>query len=248
VVWSPSALELLGLSQDQVTSRDDAAAILCGNKVLSGSDPVAHCYCGYQFGFFSGQLGDGAAISLGEVVNGRGERWELQLKGAGPTPYSRSADGRKVLRSTLREFLCSEAMHALGIPTTRAGSVVMSSSTIVRDVFYIGRPREEPCAVVTRIAPSFLRFGSFEIFKSTDPVTRRTGPSPGNLPLLHRMVDVTCNTLFADVVTKHDTASLPPVESAEAGIPGFKLSGTTAGAPIVAGEWCGEGRERGVLS
>src|SRR3712207_7582272 len=90
--------------------------------------PYAACYGGHQFGHWAGQLGDGRAITLGEVVNARGERWELQLKGAGPTPYSRRADGRAVLRSSVREFLCSEAMHHLGVPTTRALSVVTTRS------------------------------------------------------------------------------------------------------------------------
>lgn len=94
---------------------------------------------------------------LGEVLNSKNERWEIQLKGAGLTPYSRTADGRKVLRSTLREFLCSEAMHFLNVPTTRAGSFVVSDSKVVRDVFYNGNPQLEKCAVVLRIAPSFIR-------------------------------------------------------------------------------------------
>ena len=96
----------------------------------------------------------------------RGERWELQLKGAGPTPYSRTADGRAVLRSSIREFLCSEAMHHLGVPTTRALSVVTTGDDVVRDMLYDGNPRPEPGAVVCRVAPSFIRFGNFEIFAS----------------------------------------------------------------------------------
>ena len=92
-------------------------------------------YCGHQFGHFSGQLGDGATMYLGEIVTSKGERIELQFKGAGKTPYSRSADGRKVLRSSLREFLCSEAHHYLGIPTTRAGTIVTSDTRVVRDIF-----------------------------------------------------------------------------------------------------------------
>ena len=110
-----------------------------GNKVIPGSRPAAHCYCGHQFGNFAGQLGDGATMYLGEVINAKsGKRWELQLKGAGKTPYSRTADGRKVLRSSVREFLCSEAMHFLGVPTTRAGTCVTSDSTVQRDPMYDG--------------------------------------------------------------------------------------------------------------
>ena len=98
--------------------------------------PYAQCYGGHQFGVWAGQLGDGRAITLGEVVNSRGERWELQLKGCGKTPYSRFADGLAVLRSSIREFLCSEAMHGLGIPTTRALCLVETGKSVLRDMFY----------------------------------------------------------------------------------------------------------------
>jgi len=123
-------------------------------------------------------LGDGRAISLGEALDARGQRWELQLKGAGPTPYSRGADGRAVLRSSIREFLCSEAMHHLGIPTTRALCLVETGEAVVRDMFYDGHPREEPGAVVCRVAPSFIRFGHFEL-----PASR------GDVALLRQLVD-----------------------------------------------------------
>merc|ERR1712218_657383 len=99
-------------------------------------------------------------MSIAEVVNAKGERWELQLKGAGLTPYSRTADGRAVLRSSIREFLCSEAMHHLGIPTTRALSLVTSKSLAIRDIFYNGQMIREKCTLVCRLAPSFVRFGS----------------------------------------------------------------------------------------
>lgn len=144
------------------------AEVFAGNALLSGMQPFAACYGGHQFGNWAGQLGDGRAISLGEVVNAAGERWELQLKGAGPTPYSRSADGRAVLRSSIREFLCSEAMHHLGVPTTRALCVVTTGEQVLRDMFYDGRPELEPGAVVCRVAPSFIRFGNFEIATARD--------------------------------------------------------------------------------
>ena len=131
-------------------------------------DPVAACYGGHQFGTWAGQLGDGRAISLGELKNARGEHWELQLKGAGPTPYSRRADGRAVLRSSLREFLCSEAMHHLGIPTTRALCLVSTGEDVLRDLLYDGNARHEPGAIVCRVAPTFLRFGNFELFAARD--------------------------------------------------------------------------------
>eukprot|EP01031_Cornospumella_fuschlensis_P034340 gene34340-41568_t len=186
VAYSASALELLGVSSDEM-SEESIAQYLSGNVLLEGSQPAAHCYCGHQFGSFAGQLGDGAAISLGEVVNPvTSERWELQLKGAGKTPYSRGADGRKVLRSSIREFLCSEAMHFLGVPTTRAGAVVVSSSAVERDPFYSGHSVLEPCAVVARISPHFFRFGSLEVFKERDPKDGdygRAGPSARNTAL-----------------------------------------------------------------
>lgn len=154
--------ETLGLSEPEVASQA-FAQVFSGNLQLPGMDPFATNYGGHQFGHWAGQLGDGRAISLGETVNASGERWELQLKGAGPTPYSRSADGRAVLRSSIREFLCSEAMHHLGVPTTRALSLVATGEDVVRDMFYDGHPKPEPGAVVCRVAPSFLRFGHFEL-------------------------------------------------------------------------------------
>ncbi len=163
VAASAEVGELLDLD-GSVLASPRFVEVFSGNEVLRGMDPYAACYGGHQFGNWAGQLGDGRAITLGEVVNGRGERWELQLKGAGPTPYSRMGDGRAVLRSSIREFLCSEAMHHLGVPTTRALSVITTGDRVVRDMFYDGNPRPEPGAVVCRVAPSFIRFGNFEIF------------------------------------------------------------------------------------
>jgi serine/tyrosine/threonine adenylyltransferase len=134
-----------------------------GNALLPGMQAYAANYGGHQFGHWAGQLGDGRAIGLGEVIASNGQRWELQLKGAGPTPYSRHADGRAVLRSSLREFICSEAMHHLGVPTTRALSLIATGEDVVRDMFYNGDAKPEPGAIVCRVAPSFLRFGNFEL-------------------------------------------------------------------------------------
>merc|ERR1719234_1142661 len=134
-----------------------------GQTILEGSQPMAHRYGGHQFGHWAGQLGDGRAHLLGEFTNSMGQRWELQLKGSGRTPYSRFGDGRAVLRSSVREFLCSEEMAALGVPTSRAASLVVVKDKVVRDMFYDGRMKMEPCAVVLRIAPTWFRFGSFEI-------------------------------------------------------------------------------------
>ena len=160
LAWSSEAAELLGWRQTP-----EMADILGGNRVLPGMKPYAACYGGHQFGHWAGQLGDGRALTLGEVVYA-GQRWEVQLKGAGPTPYSRRADGRAVLRSSVREFLCSEAMFHLGIPTTRALALVGTGEPVMRDMFYNGHPADEPGAVVTRLAPTFVRFGNFEIFAS----------------------------------------------------------------------------------
>jgi uncharacterized protein YdiU (UPF0061 family) len=167
----------IGFSEEEVAS-PEFARVFGGNALLPGMQPFAANYGGHQFGHWAGQLGDGRAITLGEVVDAAGERWELQLKGAGPTPYSRSADGRAVLRSSIREFLCSEAMHHLGVPTTRALCLVGTGEAVVRDMFYDGHPRAEPGAIVCRAAPSFLRFGNFEL-----PYSR------GDIELLRRLAD-----------------------------------------------------------
>lgn len=162
LAWSAEVASELGWSDDDV--RDPAfAEVFGGNKLLDGMAPWAACYGGHQFGQWAGQLGDGRAISLGEAVTPTGGRLELQLKGAGPTPYSRRGDGRAVLRSSIREFLCSEAMHHMGIPTTRALSLVATGEPVLRDMFYDGHPKMEPGAIVCRVAPTFLRFGNFQL-------------------------------------------------------------------------------------
>lgn len=153
VAVSAPAAALIGLD-----SNDSSAAlvdILSGNSIAAGSRPLAAVYSGHQFGVWAGQLGDGRAILLGDLPARDGGRMELQLKGAGQTPYSRMGDGRAVLRSSIREFLCSEAMAALGIPTTRALGLTGSDKLVMRET-------PESTAVVTRMAPSFIRFGSFE--------------------------------------------------------------------------------------
>jgi uncharacterized protein YdiU (UPF0061 family) len=157
LAWSDELGDFLGIARP--TSPD----VFAGNQVLPGMQPYAARYGGHQFGHWAGQLGDGRAITLGEVIATDGSRQELQLKGAGRTPYSRTADGRAVLRSSLREFLCSEAMHHLGVPTTRALSLVATGEAVIRDMFYDGNPAPEPGAVVCRVAPSFVRFGNFQI-------------------------------------------------------------------------------------
>lgn len=157
VARSDGLARALGL--DAWLDSDDALAVLSGNRIAAGTRPHASVYSGHQFGVWAGQLGDGRALLLGEIDTPAGPM-EVQLKGSGETPYSRRADGRAVLRSSIREFLASEAMHALGIPTTRALTIVGSPLPVRRESL-------ETAAVVTRVAPSFLRFGHFEHFAHT---------------------------------------------------------------------------------
>jgi uncharacterized protein YdiU (UPF0061 family) len=154
--FNACAADLLELDPD-VQHHPAMADIFSGNQPLPGSDPLAMLYAGHQFGHYVPQLGDGRAIMLGEITNQRQEKWELQLKGSGLTPFSRDGDGRAVLRSSIREYLCSEAMHGLGIPTTRALCLVGSNDEVYRE-------RIETGAILTRLAPSHIRFGSFEVF------------------------------------------------------------------------------------
>lgn len=126
-----------------VTQSEEFLHYASGGRLLPGSVPLAHRYGGHQFGFWAGQLGDGRAHSLGQYTNRKGEVWELQLKGSGKTPYSRSGDGRAVIRSSVREFLCSEAMHYLGVPTSRAASLIISDEPVLRDQFYNGNVKTE---------------------------------------------------------------------------------------------------------
>jgi serine/tyrosine/threonine adenylyltransferase len=192
-----AAPRLLACSQEMAAtlafSWEDVASpafahVFGGNTLLDGMEPYAANYGGHQFGHWAGQLGDGRAITLGEIIGPDGQRWDLQLKGAGPTPYARSADGRAVLRSSVREFLCSEAMHHLGVPTTRALSLVATGEQVLRDMFYDGRPALEPGAIVCRVAPSFVRFGTFEL-----PASR------GEIALLDDLVDFTIRRDFPEL-------------------------------------------------
>lgn len=156
VHFNASAAALIDLDPEQA-ARPECAGVFGGSLLAPGMDPLAMLYAGHQFGVYVPQLGDGRAILLGEVVNSRGERWDLHLKGAGMTPFSRDGDGRSVLRSAIREYLCCEAMHGLGIPTTRALSLVGSDDKIYRE-------QVETAAAIVRMAPSHVRFGTFEIF------------------------------------------------------------------------------------
>lgn len=159
LAWSCDLATILGI--DAPSEAD--VLILGGNTINPTMKPYASCYAGHQFGNWAGQLGDGRAMSLGFCRGTDGVDYELQLKGAGPTPYSRNADGRAVLRSSVREYLMSEAMHYLGVPTTRALSLVSTGDAVLRDMFYNGHAEYEPGAILLRVAPSFIRFGTFEI-------------------------------------------------------------------------------------
>ena len=182
----PSDPKLIHVSQEfldemnlEIDDMDVFIKIVSGAQAVENGEPFAMCYGGHQFGNWAGQLGDGRAINIANF-NINNESWKFQLKGSGPTPYSRSADGFAVLRSSIREYLCSEAMHFLGVPTTRALSLVTTGDSIERDVMYNGNPAMEQGAIVCRTAPSFIRFGSFEIHTSRD-----------NLDVLRELADYT---------------------------------------------------------
>ncbi|MBX2845106.1 MAG: YdiU family protein [Saprospiraceae bacterium] len=166
---SDEVLDILCLSRKDSESKA-FLDVFTGGKVPEGARPYAMAYAGHQFGNWAGQLGDGRAINLGEIVHNE-SRWALQLKGAGETPYSRTADGLAVLRSSIREHLCSEAMYHLGVPTTRSLSLALTGDEVLRDILYDGHPEYEKGAVVCRVAPSFIRFGNFELFASRKDVT-----------------------------------------------------------------------------
>lgn len=151
-------------------SDPEAARLFTGSSVTKSTTPYALRYGGHQFGSWAGQLGDGRAIALGEVNDINGQHWTLQLKGAGPTPYSRQGDGYAVLRSSIREYMCAEAIHHLGIPTTRSVTLCTTGETIARDVFYDGNITMEQGAIVCRAAHSFIRFGNFEIHAAYDEI------------------------------------------------------------------------------
>ncbi len=162
VHYSPQMLEVIGLSETDAQS-ESFLNVFSGKEIYPNTKPFAMCYGGHQFGQWAGQLGDGRAINLFEVNHNK-QQWALQLKGSGKTPYSRGADGLAVLRSSIREYLCSEAMFHLGVPTTRALSLSLSGDLVTRDMLYNGNPQLEKGAIVCRVSPTFLRFGNFQVF------------------------------------------------------------------------------------
>ena len=231
VAYAREVAALLDLSPADCAS-STFAEVFAGNRLLTGMLPYATCYGGHQFGNWAGQLGDGRAINLGEVVNSAGQRLALQLKGAGPTPYSRGADGLAVLRSSLREFLCSEAMHHLGVPTTRALSLILTGEQVMRDMFYDGHPLPEPGAVVCRVAPSFTRFGHFQIHAARQ-----------DLATLERLVAYTLSTDFPEL--SYDPLA-PQVQRQALYVEWF--SEVCRRTAVLAAEWMRVGFVHGVMN
>ncbi|WP_286269862.1 protein adenylyltransferase SelO [Thalassotalea hakodatensis] len=198
---NPSLIALNSVLADELTlnvsDEIKLAEVLTGNSLLAGTTPYAMNYGGHQFGHWAGQLGDGRAINLGQLNVPEIGLKTLQLKGAGSTPYSRRADGLAVLRSSIREYLCSEAMYHLGVPTTRALSLCLTGDLVTRDMFYDGHPKEELGAIVCRVSSSFLRFGSFQL-----PASR------GDISLLKQLLDYTITTHFPHLGEPNKTSYL----------------------------------------
>ena len=188
--WTDSVAAMFGIQKARHLE-------FAGQKIVNGMQPFAHCYGGHQFGQWAGQLGDGRAISIGEGKNQTGIYHEFQLKGSGLTAFSRRGDGKAVLRSSIREFLCSEAMHALRVPTTRALSLHLTGQKVMRDMFYDGNPIMEPGAIICRVAPSFIRFGSFQIHASR-----------GDFETLESLVDYTISEHFSHIKDEKNRISM----------------------------------------
>ena len=187
IIFNEELGKELGISKEHLD-------LLSGQNLAEEIKPYATAYAGHQFGNWAGQLGDGRAIVIGEVEAKNGQHIELQYKGAGSTPYSRSADGRAVFRSSLREFLMSEAMYHLGVPTTRALSLVKTGENVVRDMFYNGNPEYENGAVVVRTAESFIRFGHFELLAARQEVDT-----------LKKLMDYTIDRYYPEIKDEKDS-------------------------------------------
>lgn len=202
IEFNRDVAKLLGISEKDLTS-DDFLAVMAGNKITDDMAPYAMNYGGFQFGKWAGQLGDGRAITLGEVVAADGKHLSLQLKGAGPTPFSRTGDGRLVFRAAIREFLASEAMFNLGIATTRTLSLVTTGEAAIRDRFYEGKLFPEPSALISRISPCFMRLGTFELFAVREEE-----------PVLEALVNYTIKTYFAHLSEEVDSKQTPAAVAA----------------------------------
>lgn len=211
--YKPTQPELLSYSQDMLNeiglteadAQSEAFTLLfSGKELLDDMKPYAMRYAGHQFGNWAGQLGDGRAIALADIMTPQNQRQNLQLKGAGLTPYSRGGDGFAVLRSSIREFLCSEAMHFLGVPTTRALSLIKTGDKVMRDMFYDGRAAYEQGAIVCRVAPSFIRFGNFQIHAVMQEHN-----------VLKQLADFTIRTHFSHLLESSDDEPSELAETAE---------------------------------
>lgn len=184
IAFNEKLSEEIGLGKFEEKDLD----FLVGNNLPQEMQTYSTAYAGHQFGNWAGQLGDGRAILAGEITNNLGQKHEIQWKGAGATPYSRHADGRAVLRSSVREYLMSEAMHHLGVPTTRALSLTLTGEEVVRDIMYNGNPQNEKGAVIIRTAESFLRFGHFELMSAQQEYTT-----------LKELADFTIENYFTEI-------------------------------------------------
>ena len=231
LLWSKSVSGDLGFNE-QFCESEEFAQLMSGNKTFPGSEPFAMRYGGHQFGNWAGQLGDGRAINLGELPTTEGNILNLQLKGAGPTPYSRGADGRAVLRSSVREYLCSEAMFHLGVPTTRALSLVLTGDEVLRDMFYDGNAAQEPGAIVCRVAPTFIRFGHYQLCAYR-----------GETELLKQLID---HTIIADFAHLPNPALCSESEKRKIYLRWFEEVCTRTGDMIIG--WMRVGFVHGVMN
>lgn len=212
IVTNPDLATLLGIDPADLTT-PEAAQVFAGNQTPAGASPLAQVYAGHQFGNWNPQLGDGRAVLLGEVVGTDGIRRDIQLKGSGPTPYSRSGDGRAWLGPVLREYLVSEAMHAMGVPTTRALAAVTTGEDVYREEIL-------PGAVITRVAQSHIRVGTFQYFAAR-----------GDMTALHALTD--------HVIARHYPDANGPAELLDAVIARY--------AALIA-KWMGLGFIHGVMN
>ena len=200
--------EMLDLERD--TNSEEFLNVFTGKTVYPNTAPYAMCYGGHQFGHWAGQLGDGRAINLAEI-RANGKSWALQLKGAGATPYSRTADGLAVLRSSIREHLCSEAMHYLGVPTTRSLSIALTGDEVLRDMLYDGNQDYEKGAVVCRVAPSFFRFGNFQLFAARKDVKNLQNLTDYTIRHFHKDIQSEGKEKYIQFFQKVVTATLEMV-------------------------------------
>lgn len=187
IIFNEKLSEEIGLGK----FNENDIQFLAATNLPKNIKTYATAYAGHQFGNWAGQLGDGRAILAGEITNESGQKNEIQWKGAGATPYSRHADGRAVLRSSVREYLMSEAMYHLGVPTTRALSLSLTGENVIRDMMYSGNPQEEKGAVVVRTAESFLRFGHFELLSAQKEINTLT-----------KLVDFTIRNYFKNITSE----------------------------------------------